>query len=76
MMVGTVVVCLWRVLVRRQSPFSRRHCRRRAGRACHKTARQEASVAEEKASLMDQQDDLPAYKDSEPAPEPTKTAEA
>jgi len=67
MMVGTVVVCLWRFFYRRQSPFARRHCRRR-GHSCHKTNVAEAAVVdEEKSGLMEDQDAPPQYEMPEEA---------
>lgn len=63
MMVGTFVVCLWRVFVRRQPPFARRHCRRRSRRSSHREVA--AADEEEKAGLMVVQEDLPPYKDVE-----------
>ncbi|KAL0937654.1 uncharacterized protein CTRU02_207385 [Colletotrichum truncatum] len=64
MMVGTFVVCLWRVFVRRQPPFARRHCRRRSRKSSHR----EAAAAEEKSGLMAEQEDLPPYQDNEDTP--------
>ncbi|KAK1573792.1 uncharacterized protein LY79DRAFT_673350 [Colletotrichum navitas] len=61
MMVGTFVVCLWRVFVRRQPPFARRHCRRRARKSVHR----EAAAVEEKSGLMAEAEDLPPYKDND-----------
>ncbi|KAF6810038.1 hypothetical protein CSOJ01_06561 [Colletotrichum sojae] len=63
MMVGTFVVCLWRVFVRRQPAFARRHCRRRSRRSSHREVA--AADEEEKAGLMAAQEDLPPYKDVE-----------
>jgi hypothetical protein len=60
MIVGTFVVCLWRIFYRRENPFSRRHCRRR-GHSCHKTNVAEVAVAEEKSGLMEHQDVPPEY---------------
>jgi hypothetical protein len=60
MMVGTFFVCLWRIFVRRQSPFKARHCRRR-GHSCHKATQNESAVTEEKSSLIDHQDPPPEY---------------
>ncbi|KAF9871510.1 hypothetical protein CkaCkLH20_10921 [Colletotrichum karsti] len=73
MMVGTFVVCLWRVFVRRQPPFARRHCRRRARRASHR----EAAAAEEKDGLMtaETQEAPPAYKDDVEEATKTETAQ-
>ncbi|GKT96116.1 LOW QUALITY PROTEIN: hypothetical protein Ct61P_13966 [Colletotrichum tofieldiae] len=70
MMVGTFVVCLWRVFVRRQPPFARRHCRRRARKSAHR----EAGAVEEKSELMAETEDLPPYKDEEDVPK-TETAQ-
>ncbi|WYZ39200.1 hypothetical protein EsH8_III_001114 [Colletotrichum jinshuiense] len=61
MMVGTFVVCLWRVLVRRQAPFARRHCRHRSRKSAHR----EAGVVEEKSGLMVESEDFVPYKDDE-----------
>ncbi|KAF4912339.1 hypothetical protein CGCF415_v003892 [Colletotrichum fructicola] len=71
MMVGTFVVCLWRVVVRRQSPFPRKHCRRRSRKSSHR----EAAATEEKAGLMTEQEDLPAYKDDEEEAPKNETAQ-
>ncbi|KXH29929.1 hypothetical protein CSIM01_10680 [Colletotrichum simmondsii] len=71
MMVGTFVVCLWRVFVRRQAPFARRHCRRRARRNTHR----EAGAVEEKSELMAESADLPPYKDDEEDVPKTETAQ-
>ncbi|TDZ54736.1 hypothetical protein CTRI78_v006072 [Colletotrichum trifolii] len=73
MMVGTFVVCLWRVFVRRQSPFAHRHCRRRSRKSSHR----EAAVPDEKAGLMAGEEDVPtlAYKDADEEVLKTKTAE-
>lgn len=64
MMAGTFVVYLWRVIVRRQSPFARRHSRRRSRKSSHR----EAAAAEEKSGLMTEQETLPPYKDDEEIP--------
>jgi len=61
MAVGTLIVGLWRVFVRGQPFFRRRYCRHRAGRAHHHAAQKEVAFADEKAGLMDDQEDLPAY---------------
>jgi hypothetical protein len=69
MMFGTLAVCLWRVFVRKQSPWMHRHCRRR-GHSCHKANHQAAGTAvvviEEKSGLMEHQEPPPEY---EPAAE-------
>ncbi|ROT34685.1 hypothetical protein SODALDRAFT_82945 [Sodiomyces alkalinus F11] len=74
MLVGTVVIFLWRVLVRRQSPWVRRQCRRR-GHSCSKASRREtAAAAEEKVALMESQDDdvahLPPYEENRNTAQP------
>ncbi|OLN97232.1 hypothetical protein CCHL11_07705 [Colletotrichum chlorophyti] len=61
MVVGTFVVCLWRVFVRRQTPFAHRHCRRRS----RKSAQREAATSEEKTGLIAESEDVPPYKDGE-----------
>ncbi|TQN66863.1 hypothetical protein CSHISOI_08595 [Colletotrichum shisoi] len=71
MMVGTFVVCLWRVFVRRQPPFSRRHCRRRARKSAHR----ESGAVEEKSELMAETESLPPYKDDEEETPKTETAQ-
>ncbi|KZL78916.1 hypothetical protein CI238_11476 [Colletotrichum incanum] len=71
MMVGTFVVCLWRVFVRRQPAFARRHCRRRARKSAHR----EAGAVEEKSGLMAETEDLPPYKDEEEEVPKTETAQ-
>ncbi len=62
MMVGTLIVGLWRVFVRRQSFF---HQRRRHGHCHHKASQKEAAVAEEKSGLMEHQDAPPSYEDED-----------
>lgn len=68
MLVGTVVIFLWRVIVRRQSPWMQRQCRRR-GHSCNKTSRRETAIApDEKVALIESQDqevaDLPPYEEN------------
>ncbi|KAK5654359.1 hypothetical protein OQA88_7268 [Cercophora sp. LCS_1] len=58
MVVGTVIVSLWRTFVR---PARRHHHRRHHSGHSHKAARKEAVVSEEKASLMEDQEAPPAY---------------
>ena len=69
MMMGTLVVFIWRLVFRRQTPWVRRQCRRRGGHACHKADEDGAALAAEKASLMENQDedvpDLPAYSETD-----------
>lgn len=67
MMVGSLIVGMWRLFVRRE-PFwqARVHQRRRHGsHSHHKSAQRAAAVAEEKAGLMTQQADLPPAYDQE-----------
>ncbi len=59
MVVGTLLVGLWRVAVRGQPFFP--HRRRHAGHAHHKSAQKEAAVAEEKSGLIEDQDLPPSY---------------
>ena len=54
MIVGTFIVMIWRALFRKNHPRCR-HARR------HKIAQTEATCAEEKAGLMEEQSDPPAY---------------
>ncbi|KAF3765051.1 hypothetical protein M406DRAFT_278747 [Cryphonectria parasitica EP155] len=72
MLVGTILVGLWRKFVRGQSFFPTHHCRRFGRSSHHKTIHQEAALPEEKASLMAMStEDLPpppSYED-EPATE-------
>lgn len=67
MMFGTFVVCVWRLVIRRQSPWMRRKCRRHGSHACHKARKQEAALSEEKSGLLEDQDesvaDLPPYEE-------------
>ncbi|KAL2757770.1 hypothetical protein ACRALDRAFT_1074675 [Sodiomyces alcalophilus JCM 7366] len=68
MLVGTIVISLWRVIVRRQSPWMQRQCRRR-GHSCHKASRRETAVAaDEKEALIESRDQdvdhLPPYEES------------
>ncbi len=63
MVIGTLVVGLWRVFFRRQSFFHQR--RRHAGHAHHKAAQKEAAVAEEKSGLMDGQETSPSDDESD-----------
>ncbi|EOO01616.1 hypothetical protein UCRPA7_2840 [Phaeoacremonium minimum UCRPA7] len=65
MIVGTLVVGLWRKFVRGQSFFVHGHCRRHARHAEHKAAHKEAVVEEEKSGLMEHQDPPPSYEDEE-----------
>lgn len=69
MMMGTLVVFIWRLVFRRQTPWVRRQCRRRGGNTCHKADEDGAALATEKASLMENQDedvpDLPAYSEAD-----------
>ncbi len=62
MMVGTLIVMVWRTLFRKNHVGSGRA---RCGRArCQKAAKKEAAVAEEKAGLMEEQIAPPAYEDN------------
>ncbi|KAK4145676.1 uncharacterized protein C8A04DRAFT_26417 [Dichotomopilus funicola] len=61
MVVGTVVVSVWRFFFRRNSST---HGRRRR-HSLRKAARQEAAYSDEKAGLMNYQDEPPAYQQSE-----------
>lgn len=69
MMMGTFTVCLWRLAFRRQAPWMRRHCRRRRGHSCRKARPETAAYADEKASLMESQEENlpapPAYTDAD-----------
>ncbi|EJT70481.1 hypothetical protein GGTG_11504 [Gaeumannomyces tritici R3-111a-1] len=74
MVVGTLIVGLWRFFVRGQTFFPRR-CHRRSGSTSqHKASEHDATVADEKSGLMaaeDVQDVPPSYTDEEatkPAP--------
>ncbi|KLU83301.1 hypothetical protein MAPG_02365 [Magnaporthiopsis poae ATCC 64411] len=68
MVVGTLIVGLWRVFVRGQTFFPRR-CHRRSGSTSqHKASEQDAARADEKSGLMaeqDVQDVPPSYTDEE-----------
>ena len=69
-MMGTLVVCIWRLMFRRRSAWMDRQCRRRGAHSCHtKPAQRETAVAAEKASLIENQDedvpDLPAYTEAD-----------
>ncbi|KAM0280849.1 hypothetical protein ACHAQH_003879 [Verticillium albo-atrum] len=71
---GTAIVCLWRLVVRRESPWVRSQCRRR-GQVCAKASRNEMAVAEEKSGLMQSQADddvadLPPYEEERKAAQP------
>lgn len=70
MLVGTVLVGLWRKFVRGQSFFPSHHCRRLARSSHHKASRQEAAFAEEKSGLMANQEELPPPPSYEDEPEP------
>lgn len=59
MLVGTVLVGLWRKVVRGQSFFPSHHCRRLSRSSHHKASHHEAAVAEEKSGLMANQEELP-----------------
>lgn len=62
MVVGTVVVSVWRFFFRRNSTT---HARRRR-HSLRKAARQEeAAYSDEKAGLMNYQDEPPAYQEPE-----------
>lgn len=70
MIVGTLLVGLWRTFVRGQSFFPSHTCRRfgRSSHRHHKASHAEAALAEEKSALMMSQEDdelplPPAYKD-------------
>lgn len=68
MVVGTILVGLWRKFVRGQSFFSQHHCRRLARSSHHKASHHEAAVAEEKSGLMANQEELsppPSYEEGE-----------
>lgn len=69
MLVGTVLVGLWRKFVRGQSFFPSHHCRRLARSSHHKASRQEAAFAEEKSGLMANQEELPPPPSYEDEPE-------
>ncbi|KAL2261595.1 hypothetical protein VTK26DRAFT_3804 [Humicola hyalothermophila] len=62
MVVGTVLVSLWRVFRRRRS-----HRHRHSGRAHHRAARKEAALSEEKSGLMEDQEAPPAYEEEDTA---------
>ena len=64
MIVGTLIVTLWRAFFRRSS-------RRHAGRSLHKSTHRENGIAEEKSGLMENQDLPPTYEEGE-----TKKSEA
>lgn len=68
MVVGTLIVGLWRVFVRGQTFFPRR-CHRRSGSTSqHKASEQDAARADEKSGLMaeqDVQDVPPSYTNEE-----------
>lgn len=69
MLVGTILVGLWRKFVRGQSFFPQHHCRRLTRSSHHKASQNEAAIAEEKAGLMADQDELPpppSYEEGEP----------
>lgn len=59
MLVGTVLVGVWRKFVRGQSFFPSHHCRRLARSSHHKASHHEAAFAEEKSGLMANQEELP-----------------
>ncbi|KAI3395547.1 hypothetical protein diail_1209 [Diaporthe ilicicola] len=59
MLVGTVLVGMFRKFVRGQSFFPQRRCRLHPGGRHHKSARMEAAVDEEKSGLMENQEGLP-----------------
>ena len=61
MLVGTVIVSLWRTFFRR--PSERRHRRHhsRSHSQSHKAVAKEALVEEEKAGLMEDQEAPPSY---------------
>lgn len=71
MLVGTILVGLWRKVVRGQSFFPSHTCRRfgrSSHRHHHKASQQEAALAEEKSALMAAQEDdelppPPSYED-------------
>lgn len=65
MMVGTLIVGLWRKVVRGQSFFPRHHCRRHRSGRTHKAAPKEVAVEEEKTGLMEHQDPPPSYDEEE-----------
>ncbi|KAK1758528.1 hypothetical protein QBC47DRAFT_144331 [Echria macrotheca] len=60
MVVGTVIVALWRTFVRRPSRHHHRHHRRHSSHH-HKAPPKEAAVEDEKSGLMENQDLPPAY---------------
>lgn len=72
MIVGTLMVGIWRKAVRGQSFFPRHRRRSHSGSSHHKAARMEAAAVEEKAGLM--QEDAPelppAYEDEATTGEP------
>lgn len=74
MLVGTFIVGTWRVLVRGQPFFRRRHhCRRRGTSHSHhrKSSRTETASVEEKSGLMEEQEvevEAPPAYDEEQAP--------
>lgn len=63
MLVGTLIVTLWRKFVRGGSSRRRRHSH--AGHAHRKAAQQEVAYAEEKSGLLEHQDAPPAYDEEE-----------
>lgn len=66
MLVGTVLVGLFRKFVRGQSFFPQHRCRLHPGGRHHKAAQKEAAVDEEKSGLMDNQEtEPPAYDQAE-----------
>ncbi|PSR83820.1 hypothetical protein BD289DRAFT_369412 [Coniella lustricola] len=75
MVVGTVLVGLWRKVVRGQTFFPSHHCRRFGRSSCRKALHQEIALPEEKTGLMvESTDNLPpppSYED-EPAEETSR----
>lgn len=66
MLVGTVLVGLFRKFVRGQSFFPQHRCRLHPGGRHHKAAQMEAAADEEKSGLMDNQEGLPpSYEQAE-----------
>lgn len=66
MLVGTVLVGLFRKFVRGQSFFPQHRCRLHPGGRHHKAAQMEAAVDEEKSGLMENQEaDPPSYDQAE-----------
>lgn len=59
MLVGTLLVGLFRKFVRGQSFFPHHRCRLHPGGRHHKAAQMEAAVEEEKSGLMENQEGLP-----------------